>query len=75
MSSILETRIITHLHGSAHFTISLNVIPVRITVPWYILWTAKNTITEQTYGTSTKLKQIISFNGGSSLNNIRLFNK
>ena len=30
---ILETRIITHLHGSAHFTISLNVIPVRITVP------------------------------------------
>ena len=28
--SILETRRITHLHGSAHFTIPLNIIKLKI---------------------------------------------
>ena len=44
--SILETRRITHLHGSAHFTISLNIIIFNLLLPsvafLYLLKTVEN---------------------------------
>ena len=32
--SILETRRITHLHGSAHFTIPLTLLSIMVYINW-----------------------------------------